>query len=139
MVSTMIERDEDDATGRRVRPIRVLVVEDDADMREAIREALVLGGFDVTEAESGVSAIEYIEREEFDVLLTDIRLPGPSGTAIARVARSCAHPPTVILITAYPEWFDAAEAVQPFAVLRKPLNLFKLSAVVQEAAQDDRS
>lgn len=139
MVATLSELESNDMKGECVRPIRVLVVEDDADMRESIREALTLGGFVVAEAASGVAAIERIGAEEFDVVVTDIRLPGPSGTDVARTARTCSHPPTVILITAFPEWYDAAEAVQPFAVLRKPLNLFTLGSVVEEAALESRS
>jgi CheY-like chemotaxis protein len=71
---------------------RVLVVEDDALVREMVVEALRDAGFEVMEAEDGGTALAVCGSAALDVLLTDIRLPGPiSGWDVAEKCRE-RHP-----------------------------------------------
>jgi CheY-like chemotaxis protein len=114
--------------------IRVLVVEDDRDMRLAIRDVLVMKGLAVETASGGTGAIGLLEHEEYDVVVTDLRLPGASGLLVTRVALDRLHPPSVVIITAYPEWYTNALESGATRIIRKPLNLERLAETVIEEA-----
>ncbi|MFT5539894.1 MAG: two-component system cell cycle response regulator CpdR [Alphaproteobacteria bacterium] len=67
---------------------RILVVEDERAVREFVRRALVHHGHDITLAEDGLDALNVLSKNEFDLLLTDIVMPGMDGIALAlKVAR----------------------------------------------------
>ena len=112
----------------------VLVVEDDADMRGAIREILVMSGFHVDVAEDGEAALRLADRGDYDVLVTDLRLPKLSGIEVARRIRMRPRPPRMVLITAYPDWYESARDDGESVIIRKPLSLRTLAQVVREQA-----
>ncbi len=118
--------------------VRVLVVEDDHDMRVALREMFELHGMSVDTAMDGVDASAHGLRVPYDVVVSDIRLPGMSGIALSRSLQGRSRPPRVILITAYPEWKVVQEAYEAGAVevVRKPFDLGKLAKRVVQAARD---
>jgi two-component system response regulator FlrC len=118
------------------RPVEVLVVEDDPDMCAAIRDSLELAGFSVTTAAAGNEAARLLSRGRYAVLVSDIRLPGMSGTELARRAVAQAEPPQVVLITAFPDARTVKEAYGAGAshFLAKPLSLRNLARVVDQAA-----
>ncbi|MBI1850505.1 MAG: response regulator [Planctomycetes bacterium] len=120
---------------RRARA-RVLVVEDDDDLRASIGEFLEARGFAVDRAADALQAVARIGVADYDVVVTDIRMPGPSGLAVAYAAQSCARPAVVVVITAYPEWYDVAEALDPFEIVRKPFRLRALAKTVARAAHE---
>ena len=64
----------------------LLLVEDEAPLREALAERLVEHGFDVQQAESGEQAIEQLAEFAFDIVITDLRLPGLDGTRVIEAA-----------------------------------------------------
>src|SRR5437868_8975253 len=78
----------------------LLIVDDEKTIREGFREALQ-GRYDVYLAEDAKTAIELLEKEHFDVLLTDFRLPGEDGMKLIARAKSLSKPPICILMTAY--------------------------------------
>lgn len=132
----------------RDRPagVRVLVVEDDEDMCETIREILTLEGFDVDTADNGQTAVSMASgNRPYDVVVSDIRLPRLDGFEVARAFRALPHPPRLILITAYPEWYDAARRRGENLILTKPLSLRTLVQAVRREAlraeppQEDKS
>ncbi|MFO0981954.1 MAG: response regulator [Planctomycetota bacterium] len=133
-MTTATERRAMTPAAKTTAPIRVLLVEDDDDMRWSIRDLLVMHGFDVSVAKDGQRALALIDACQFDVVLSDLRLPGASGLNLARRARAIARPPQVILITAYPDWYAAAELEQ-YRVLRKPLDFHALPEIVARAAR----
>jgi len=116
--------------------IRVLVVEDDAEMRASLREAFTLRGFTVATSPDGMRAVDAAFRGRYDVIVSDIRMPGMSGIALARSLKSLPRAPHVILITAYPEWHVLKEAHEAgvFDIVRKPLSLRRLADRVAEWA-----
>lgn len=122
-------------------PSRVLVVEDDEEMRDALREFLLLSGFLVSAVGDGQEADVLATRQDFDVLLCDIRLPGLDGISLARRVRMRSRPPHVILLTAYPEWkvYDEATGVGVAAVITKPVNLQELAKMVESIARTPRT
>lgn len=105
--------------------IRVLVVEDDEEMRSALREILIMCGFLVNTAADGVTAAQLARLENYDLILSDIRLPGMDGFSVARSARSRVPFPKAIFITAFPDWkvYEEAYEVGAWDVLLKPVSL----------------
>src|SRR5579862_6320222 len=78
----------------------LLIVDDEKPTRDGLRAALE-DRYDVYVAEDAKAAMELLERENFDVLLTDFRLPSEDGMKLIARAKSLARPPICILTTAY--------------------------------------
>src|SRR5258705_3029025 len=78
----------------------LLIVDDEKTIREGFREALE-DRYDVYIAEDAKAAMELLEREHFEVLLTDFRLPNEDGMKLIARAKSLSKPPICILMTAY--------------------------------------
>jgi len=89
----------------------LLIVDDEKTTREGLRAALE-DRFDVYLAEDTRSATEQLERESFDVLLTDFRLPNEDGMKLIARAKSLPKPPVCILMTAYGSEELAVEAMK---------------------------
>src|SRR5437867_2122460 len=78
----------------------LLIVDDEKPTRDGLRAALE-DRYDVYVAEDAASAMELLERDHFDVLLTDFRLPHEDGMKLIARAKSLSKPPVCILMTAY--------------------------------------
>src|SRR5690242_6353908 len=78
----------------------LLIVDDEKPTREGLRAALE-DRYDVYLAEDAKAAMDLLEREHFDVLLTDFRLPNEDGMKLIVRAKSLSRPPVCILMTAY--------------------------------------
>src|SRR6185295_4408162 len=89
----------------------LLIVDDEKPTREGLRAALE-DRYDVYLAEDVKSATELLEREGFDVLLTDFRLPHEDGMKLIKRAKALARPPVCILMTAYGSEELAVEAMK---------------------------
>ena len=89
----------------------VLIVDDEKPTREGLRAALE-DRYDVYIAEDGESAVRLIEENGFDVLLTDLRMPGLGGLDLIKRAKSLDKPPICILMTAYGSEEMAVDAVR---------------------------
>jgi len=90
-------------------PERILVAEDKENLCRLIETTLSEAGYDVSIALGGDAAIHELQKRPFDVVVSDIRMPGASGAQVFREARSQSNPPEVILMTAFA---DTREAVQ---------------------------
>src|SRR3989442_15609572 len=82
-----------------IKPM-LLIVDDEKPTREGLRAALE-ERYDVYLAEDAAAATELLEKEHFDVLLTDLRLPSEDGLKLIARAKSLSKPPVCILMTAY--------------------------------------
>src|ERR1041384_6911902 len=89
----------------------LLIVDDEKTTRDGLRAALE-DRYDVYLAEDGKAAMELLERERFDVLLTDFRLPNEDGIKLIVRAKSLSKPPICILMTAYGSEELAVEAMK---------------------------
>ncbi len=120
------------------RPLAVLVVEDDSAVRGAVAGILVAQRHDVVEASNAVSALKALAARQFDVLLTDIGLPGPSGVDLAHQALSRWPALAVVFATGHRE--VAASAQLPNAVvLVKPYLPGDLVRAVAQATTRSRT
>ena len=119
--------------GREMK--RVLVVEDEAIVRESLRDWLGEGGYEVATAEDGEQALEIIGRQEFGVVVLDLKLPGKDGVEVLKEARSQRPDLKAIIITAYPSAETAVEAMKAGAIdyLTKPFAPDTLERLIEEA------
>src|SRR5437764_824221 len=99
------------AEAARVRS-RVLLADDDPELRRAIARALERSGFTVVTAEDGAGAAALLNDESFDVVLTDVAMPRMSGIELLRVARERDLEIPVLLMTGAPDVNSAIEAVR---------------------------
>jgi len=116
--------------------ITVLVAEDDAQMLELIDRVLSEEGYQVIGVSDGQQAIAHFETGDFDIVLTDIKMPGVDGMEVlARAVASRLDQP-IILMTAFGSIASAVEAMQEgaFHYLAKPFDLDELLEVIDSAA-----
>lgn len=116
---------------------RALVVEDQPDVRVQLVETLTELGCAVIEAADGAAALAMVESPEpFDLLITDIGLPGVSGLQITQAARAKRPDLPILLITGYAgKATETLRLSQNIELLRKPFTLADLSARVRLLAQ----
>ena len=112
----------------------ILVVEDEAIMRESLRDWLGDGGYPVETVEHGEAALEAIGEQDFSILILDMRLPGKNGLEVLREARAQKPQIKGIIITAYPSVETAVEAMKIGAIdyLPKPFSLDALEKVIEK-------
>ncbi len=117
--------------------MRVLVVDDDAVFREELGELLRDERHQVEVAPSVGKALEWLEREEADVVLTDLRMPRHSGLELLREVRARWPRTLVIVITGFASVDTALEAMKAgaFDYVRKPFRIEALRATLELAAQ----
>ena len=112
----------------------VLVVDDEPIVRESIRDWLKDAGYQVATAESGEEALELIEKQDFSVMVLDIRLPGKTGITVLKEVKALKPEIKSIVITAYPSAELAAEAMKLGAVdyMVKPIAPDDLERLIKE-------
>jgi DNA-binding NtrC family response regulator len=118
---------------------RLLLVDDDLDMLEALAEGLGEQGFEVTTARSAEAAIVRLGEEGgFDVMVTDLRMAGADGLTLLGQARELSPELPVIVMTAYSAIDTAIEAVRrgAYHYLAKPFRLDELVIYVRRAYAD---
>ena len=115
--------------GRSERPAarRVLVVDDDASIREFLDLALQDEGYEVVHAVHGAAALELVEQRQPDVILLDMRMPVMDGWAFARAYRQKPGPHApIIVLTAARDAAESAAQIQADDFLAKPFDLGEL-------------
>jgi two-component system NtrC family response regulator len=119
---------------------RLAVVEDEAVQRRLMTEALREAGHDVTGFESAEALLAVGESAAFDVVLTDLRLPGMSGVELLRRLREIDPELQALVITAYATIETAVEAIKAgaYGYLRKPIDLEELLVLVRRAGGNRR-
>lgn len=112
--------------------LRVLVVDDQRDLGDILREFLGSKGCSVTIVGTGRAAVEALERQRYDLVLTDLLLPEVSGGEIARVAKRRSPFCRVILMSGRIVPEDLRTEAMVDACLMKPIDLNKLLGVIAE-------
>jgi len=119
-----------------MEPLRVLIVDDEAELVSAITERLELRGYVARGATGGREALSALGDAEWDVVLLDVRMPGLDGFELTRRIRA-EHPGTaVVLLTGRTSEYDeeASLAAGASAYLIKPVPIERLEAALHEAA-----
>ncbi|MFM0729936.1 response regulator [Paraburkholderia sediminicola] len=107
-------------------PARVLLVEDDTDSRDALSELLGALGLDCTAVASAEEALPLMPAQRFDILFTDLTLPGMSGDNLARVVLRQQPDIRVLLVSGYGKNADIGDTIPGARLLGKPLDISQL-------------
>ena len=117
---------------------RILLAEDDQVMREYLTRALERAGYAVSAVDRGTAALPLLERETFDLLLTDIVMPEMDGIELAQRAGELAADMRVMFITGFAAvTLKAGKAVPNARILSKPFHLRDLVLEVDRMFQVD--
>lgn len=114
---------------------RIIVAEDEPDIRDIIDRALSTAGHRVTTAADGAAALEVMAHQKFDLLLTDIVMPIMDGVALALNVAS-AHPDTrILMMTGYADQRDRAHNLDVLIhdIVLKPFSVEEIILKVEEA------
>lgn len=116
--------------------MHILVVEDDLNLREAIVDTLMLKGYDVTSAAHGVEGLNKVRNHNFDLVLSDINMPGMDGLALMQQVKKETPWLPMVLMTAYGDVSQAVKAMQMGAndYLMKPFELKELEQLLARYA-----
>ncbi len=114
---------------------RVLVVDDEASIRDLLSKTLALAEYDVDLAPDGRTALERLRIISYDLLITDLKMPGVDGLAVIREARRMKADMPVIIITGYSTESSAIEAVNlgVSGYLTKPFRVPRVLAAAAKA------
>src|SRR5689334_23664602 len=118
----------------------LLLVEDESALRAAVAEQLTDRGYNVKQADSGESAVAQLADFAFDVIITDLRLPGMDGSAVVEAAVERYPDIIAIVITGYGTVKDAVEAIKRGArdFVSKPFQIDELLHVLDSALEQRR-
>src|SRR5580765_747759 len=130
-----------DAANNSPKTPRVLIVDDDAGQRSLLDSFLKTQGFDTVPVPSGERALEVLRAGDFNMMISDVRMPGISGLETLRRARQEHTVLPVLLVTAYADIREAVGAMRDGAVnyLAKPIDLDELLASVRLATGISRA
>jgi signal transduction histidine kinase len=113
---------------------RILVVDDDEEVRSLLREALTEMGHGVTDAASGPDALTLLQGDRPDLMLADFAMPGMNGAELAAAARKIWPNLPVIFASGFADIAQVKAAVGPdAAIIRKPFSLDRLAAAIEAA------
>ncbi len=115
----------------------ILVIDDDTGSREVIVEALDREGHRVAAERSGASGAARLAADEFDLVITDLVMPGVDGLEILAAARAKSPAPEVIILTGFGSVETAVEAMKngAYSYLNKPINIKELREVARKALE----
>jgi two-component system response regulator MprA len=113
--------------------VRILVVDDDRAVREALRRALTLGGYEVQVAEGGEQALESVVRSVPDAVVLDVGLPGIDGLEVCRCVRRLGNRVPILILTARDAVADRIDGLDAGAddYMVKPFDVGELKARVR--------
>jgi len=112
----------------KIRLVQILLIDDEPDLRESLRQVLADAGHVVVEASDGAKATALLSERVFDVILSDVRLPGIDGLTLLRTVRRDAPLTDFILMTAFADVGQAVAALKEGAsdYLMKPFDVDEL-------------
>ena len=116
------------------------MVDDDVEVLKALKKVLEKDGFEVLPHADAPSAMQFINesRKHFDLVITDVSMPGMSGTAFLNAVKTAFPKIPVIIITAFGDWGQYMETIRNGACeyLNKPLDKSELLSAVHRALKN---
>jgi len=118
-------------------PERILVVDDEPNMLDLFKKVLGKEGYQVVAASSGEEAIQQLETDRFDLLISDLKMPGLSGLELLKRAKSVCPMMPCVLLTAHGTIDSAVAAMREGAYdyLTKPINIDEITLTVKKALE----
>ena len=120
--------------------VRVLIVDDDEKMRTILQKVLQREGYDVALANNGQNAIYHLQKTGFDLVLSDIRMPGMDGLELLQKIRDISTDITVVMMTAFGSVDSAVEAMKQGAYdyINKPFKMDEVLICLSRAVEEKR-
>jgi CheY-like chemotaxis protein len=119
-------------TGRRAK---ILVLDDDDDVRTVTRESIKELGYEVVALGDPREALTRLAEETFDLLITDVAMPGMTGVEVARQLRAGGHAIPIVFSSGYADVQSFGEELSDEIVLKKPFRLSDISARIEAALE----
>lgn len=119
---------------------KILVVDDEQSLREVLSIMLKRSGYAVTIAADGEEAIEHLNKEIFDLVITDLRMPKVDGMEVLKAVKSASPETVVLVITAFATADSAVEAMKQGAYdyLTKPFQVDEVQLIIRNALEKRR-
>ncbi|MEJ2182174.1 MAG: sigma-54 dependent transcriptional regulator [Nitrospirota bacterium] len=119
---------------------KILVVEDEKNMREVLSILLEGEGYEVVTAADGDEGLQWIRKDIFDLIITDIKMPGAGGFDILECAREASPETLVIMITAFGTMESAIDAMKhgAYDYIHKPFKIDEIRLIVRNAVDKHR-
>lgn len=119
---------------------KILITDDEVTIVKSLVKFLIKEGYDVDSAADGGEAVEKLKEKNFDLLITDMKMPNMDGIELIRQARSIYPQITCIVMTGYGSIQSAVEAIKAgaFHYVTKPFELDDISLLVQKALENTR-
>lgn len=119
---------------------KVLVVDDEQSLREVLSIMLKRAGYAVTIAMDGEDAVELLQKEIFDLVITDLRMPKVDGMEVLKAVKSASPETVVLIITAFASADSAVEAMKQGAYdyLTKPFQVDEVQLIIRNALEKRR-
>jgi len=116
---------------------KILVVDDEQSLRDFLAILLKKAGHEVVTAENGSDALKAVQAEIFDLVITDIRMPGLDGIGLLRMIKDISADTIVIMITAFATAETAVEAMKlgAYDYITKPFKVDEIKLVIQKALE----
>ena len=116
--------------------LRILIVDDEEELVSALKERLNLRGFQAQGVTTGTAALEFLESEECDVVLLDVKMPGLGGLEVIRRIKDMRPRLQVVLLTGHGSVKSVEDgmALGAFDYLMKPVKIDSLVSVLTAAA-----
>lgn len=116
--------------------MKILVVDDERPIRNSLKEILGDEGYDVDVAEDGATAIDMAEKEKYDVIFCDIKMPNMEGTEVLDKLRNDGVDAAIIMISGHGDIDTAVECIKKgaFDFIQKPLDLNRILITIKNAA-----
>ena len=115
--------------------MKILVTDDDKHLRNIMKIELSEEGFEVDDADSGQNALEALEKEDVDVMLLDLNMPGMDGMEVLKKIKGSEIPTEVIILTGHASVATAVDAMKlgAYDYLTKPFKIEELKVIIQKA------
>ena len=121
----------------RVRNMKILVVDDERAIRNSLKEILGDEGYDVDIAEDGATAVGMAEKERYDVIFCDIKMPNMEGTEVLEKLRADGVDAAIVMISGHGDIDTAVECIKKgaFDFIQKPLDLNRILITIKNATE----
>ncbi len=116
---------------------KILVIDDEQSMRDFLAIMLKKEGHEVITAENGVDALKAVQSEIFDLVITDVKMPGLDGIGLLKAIKEVSSDTIVIMITAFATAETAVEAMKlgAYDYIMKPFKIDEIKLIIQKALE----
>jgi excisionase family DNA binding protein len=134
-IDAWLNSNRSNAKGGVIERPRVLIVDDEQSVRDLVAKTLTMADYDVDTAPDGPSALDRLNGTEYDLLITDLKMPGMDGLSVIREVRRRSTEIPIVIITGYSTEASAIEAINlgVSGYLTKPFRLPRVLAVAARA------